>query len=179
MKSADAGPEAVGLTRDDVWHLVDYIRSLPYESTAESDAAESPLARITARQFEWEVRYPGEDGRLDTLDDLIAIDELHLPLGEPATIELIAPDVRQQLTIPGLFGVQTIRPGQRGQIEVSAEKAGKFELIDAGPCGWGHYKKRGRVVVGSRDEFTDYLDRLQKRQTLSQYSSPQGGENDG
>jgi mono/diheme cytochrome c family protein len=32
LKPADAGPEMKGLTSDDVWHLVDYVRSLPYES---------------------------------------------------------------------------------------------------------------------------------------------------
>lgn len=32
LKAADAGPEVKGLTSDDVWHLVDYVRSLPHES---------------------------------------------------------------------------------------------------------------------------------------------------
>jgi mono/diheme cytochrome c family protein len=34
MKPAGAGPEDKRLTTDDVWHLVDYVRSLPYESVS-------------------------------------------------------------------------------------------------------------------------------------------------
>ena len=32
MKLEGAPPEAIGLTSEDVWHLVDYVRSLPYEN---------------------------------------------------------------------------------------------------------------------------------------------------
>ena len=31
-----------------------------------------PLAEITGRQFQWVMRYPGPDGRLNTRDDLVA-----------------------------------------------------------------------------------------------------------
>jgi mono/diheme cytochrome c family protein len=34
MKPEGSGPETPGLTIDDVWHLVDYMQSLPYESLA-------------------------------------------------------------------------------------------------------------------------------------------------
>ncbi len=36
-----------------------------------------PLAEITGRQFQWVMRYPGPDGRLNTADDLVVVDDLH------------------------------------------------------------------------------------------------------
>ncbi len=42
MKQADAPPEAKGLTADDVWCLIDYVRSLPYDSLSRAAAAHGP-----------------------------------------------------------------------------------------------------------------------------------------
>src|SRR5712691_1298173 len=33
--------------------------------------------RVTAKQFNWEIRYPGPDGKFDTEDDLQVDNELH------------------------------------------------------------------------------------------------------
>lgn len=32
LKASDAAPDVKGLTTDDIWHIVDYVESLPYES---------------------------------------------------------------------------------------------------------------------------------------------------
>ena len=32
-----------------------------------------PLAEVTARQFQWVIRYPGPDGKLNTRDDLFTV----------------------------------------------------------------------------------------------------------
>ena len=36
-----------------------------------------PLAEVTARQFQWVIRYPGPDGKLNTADDLYTVNDLH------------------------------------------------------------------------------------------------------
>jgi len=172
MKPHDASEGAVGLTSDDIWHLVDYIRSLPYETSdgAHPSGEDEPLARITARQFEWEIRYPGADGRLGTVDDLFDVNELHVPLGDGAVVELHGQGVRHELSIPGVLEKRTIRPGQSQRVRLQTDESRRFDMIDAGPCGWGHYRKTGQVTVASRDQFERFLKQLQTRQEVSSYS---------
>lgn len=45
MKADDAGPGVVGLTSDDIWSIVDYVRSLPYESISKPSLPERSLDR--------------------------------------------------------------------------------------------------------------------------------------
>jgi cytochrome c oxidase subunit 2 len=50
-----------------------------------------PIAEITGRQFEWRIRYAGEDGVVGTPDDIQLVNDLHLPVNEE--IVLIKRDV--------------------------------------------------------------------------------------
>lgn len=45
MKPDDAGPEVKGLTNNDIWCLIDYVRSLPYESISKPAMPETQLPR--------------------------------------------------------------------------------------------------------------------------------------
>ena len=46
------------------------------------------LAGVTARQFQWMIRYPGPDGKLNTIDDLHTVNDLHFVKDQPALIYL-------------------------------------------------------------------------------------------
>ena len=48
---------------------------------------------VPGRQFEWRLRYPGPDGKFDTLDDVHVVNDLHLPVGEEILIDLKSMDV--------------------------------------------------------------------------------------
>jgi hypothetical protein len=45
LKAEDAGPEIKGLTSADIWSLVDYVRSLPYEALSKASMPEQILDR--------------------------------------------------------------------------------------------------------------------------------------
>lgn len=45
MLAADAPPGSKGLTQQDLWDLINYVRSLPYESISQSSRAETQLAK--------------------------------------------------------------------------------------------------------------------------------------
>lgn len=45
LKPDDAGPEVVMLNNADLWSLIDYVRSLPYESLSKPSVPEATLAR--------------------------------------------------------------------------------------------------------------------------------------
>jgi hypothetical protein len=42
-----------------------------------------PLAEVSARQFQWMIRYPGRDGLLRTADDLHTLNDLRFVKGKP------------------------------------------------------------------------------------------------
>ena len=45
-----------------------------------------------------------------------------------------------------------------------SDTAGKYELVCAELCGWGHYKMRGNVTVHETDEeFQKWLEREARR----------------
>ena len=50
----------------------------------------APTVEVTARQFEWRLRYPGQDGKIGTEDDLFHVNELHVPVDEMSAMQLTA-----------------------------------------------------------------------------------------
>src|SRR5512138_2435309 len=49
--------------------------------------------QVTGRQFNWEVVYPGPDGRFGTADDKQFTDELHVPVNRAVHVVLKSRDV--------------------------------------------------------------------------------------
>ena len=42
--------------------------------------------QVTGRRFNWEVLYPGPDGKFGTQDDKQFLDELHVPVNRPVRL---------------------------------------------------------------------------------------------
>ncbi len=70
-----------------------------------------PLAEVTARQFQWMIRYPGPDGRLGTADDLYKVNDLRFVKGQPVLIRLKSWDVIHSFYVPQLRIKQDAVPG--------------------------------------------------------------------
>src|SRR5438067_2391293 len=76
-------------------------RSRPSWSKVKTRIPESDLhIRITGKQFNWEVTYPGPDGKFDTADDQTLDNEVHVPVGKPVVLHLRAKDVIHSVFIP-------------------------------------------------------------------------------
>jgi cytochrome c oxidase subunit 2 len=137
-----------------------------------------PLAEITARQFQWIIRYPGPDGRLNTRDDLVLVDDLHFVRNKTALIYLKSQDVLHSFYLPQLRIKQDAVPGLTIPVWFDADRAGEYELVCAELCGWGHYKMRGQVTVHETDEqMQKWLDEKlaeQNRDRLTMASGPEG-----
>src|SRR5436305_1189284 len=48
---------------------------------------------VTAQQWAWTFRYAGADGRFDTRDDIVTLNELHVPVATPIYLKLRSKDV--------------------------------------------------------------------------------------
>jgi cytochrome c oxidase subunit 2 len=131
-----------------------------------------PLAEITARQFQWVMRYPGPDGKLHTPDDLYTVNDLHFVKGRTALIYLRSTDVLHSFFLPQLRIKQDAVPGLTIPVWFDADTAGKYELVCAELCGWGHYKMRGNVRVhATQSEFDEWQSQAVAEQNRDQLAA--------
>lgn len=139
-----------------------------------------PLAEITARQFQWVIRYPGPDRKLNTQDDLFAVNDLHFVKDQTTLVYLKSTDVIHSFFLPQLRIKQDAVPGLTIPVWFDSDRAGKFELACAELCGWGHYKMRGNVTVHeTEEEFQKWQSEMLAEQNQSQLAmapTPTAGE---
>jgi cytochrome c oxidase subunit 2 len=136
----------------------------------------APVAEVTARQFEWRIRYPNPKRKFDTLmqvdawlrkpepDDLYAVNELHVPTGRAVVIHLRTADVQHAFFVPILRIKQDAVPGLVIPIIFEVLKPGPYEWVCAELCGWGHYKMKARVQADPKEDFEAYLKGLEREQ---------------
>jgi cytochrome c oxidase subunit II len=134
-----------------------------------------PLAEVTARQFQWVMRYPGPDGRLNTTDDVHLVNDLHFVKGKTALIYLKSSDVLHSFFLPQMRIKQDAVPGLSIPVWFDCDRGGRYDLACAELCGWGHYKMRGNVTVhDSQSEFDDWMKRATDAQNISQLAAAGG-----
>lgn len=108
---------------------------------------------ITAKQFEWNVKYPGGDGQLDTGDDFVVRNQLHVPANVPVRVRLQAEDVIHSFFVPELRLKQDAVPGMQIPLWFEATTAGDYVVGCAELCGLGHYRMRGSMTVHEAADF--------------------------
>lgn len=115
-------------------------------------------AEITGRQFNWDVRYPGRDKKLHTLDDVVRTDgDIHFPSGEEVLLIINSADVLHSFFLPNLRLKQDVVPGMQQYMWFKARESGQVDIVCAELCGWGHYKMKGRATFEPRSEFEGWL----------------------
>lgn len=109
--------------------------------------------QVTAKQFEWNVTYPGPDNRLGTADDFTSRNQLHIPLGRVVHVHLGAEDVIHSFFLPEFRVKQDAVPGMHIPVWFEATQTGTYALGCAELCGLGHYRMRGTVTVHEAAAF--------------------------
>jgi cytochrome c oxidase subunit 2 len=89
---------------------------------------------IRAHQWWWEARYIGDPPERTFL----TANELHIPVGQPVRLELIADDVIHSFWIPALAGKTDVIPGQTNVAWIEADKAGTYRGQCTEYCGEQH-----------------------------------------
>jgi len=157
---------------------------------ADQQAMLQPIAEVTARQFEWRIRYPAPDRKFknekeveDWLknprpDDLHTVNDLHVPTGRNVAIHLRSEDVLHSFFLPDLRVKQDAVPGLVIPVWFEANASKNYELVCAELCGWGHYKMKGRVVAQQEPEFRQYLQELAIHQFDDGVSKADGDQQD-
>ena len=135
----------------------------------ENGNEKAAIAEVTGRQFEWRIRYAGEDGLIGTKDDLFTVNELHLPAFEDVVLAIKTEDVLHSFFLPNLRVKQDVVPGMKQFVWFHANDTGTFDIVCAELCGWGHYKMRGQLVLESRENFQKWYSDQYAQQELTEF----------
>jgi len=141
------------------------------------------VVRVVGEQFAWNVHYPGSDGvfgrsapdlvdsatnplGLDrddpmAVDDVVSINQLHLPVNRPVTVRLSSKDVIHSFSLPVMRVKQDAIPGMEIPVHftpiLEMGEDERWEIACAQLCGLGHYRMRGFLTVESEAEFEAWL----------------------
>lgn len=157
------------------------------------DAGDNPLTvRIIGEQFAWNIHYPGADGVFGSQkpelmgaanpigldpedptgsDDIVTINQLHLPIDRPVTVLLSSKDVIHGFGLPIMRVKQDAIPGmeiplhftpvmatpQEAMFPKCAASRSCWEIACAQLCGLGHYRMRGFMTVHEPGGFEAWL----------------------
>lgn len=146
-----------------------------YASAAPPEAV---TVEVTAEQFAWNVRYPGQDGifgrtdpKLITLDeplgldktdpavrdDVVWLNQIWAPVNVPVRIRLRSKDTIHSFFLPHFRVKQDAVPGMTIDIWFVPTAVGTYEIACAELCGFGHSEMRGLFHVLPREEFQKWL----------------------
>jgi cytochrome c oxidase subunit 2 len=112
--------------------------------------------QVAAKQFNWEVVYPGPDGKLNTEDDVKFDNDLHVPVNKVVRVHLTSKDVIHSFFLPNLRLKQDAVPGRSILVWFEATKPGKYELPCAELCGFGHSGMKGWLYVHTPEEYAKW-----------------------
>jgi cytochrome c oxidase subunit 2 len=143
---------------------------------------------VFGKQWEWNFRLPGKDGKLGTTkvsfisddnpfginprdpngkdDILIEGDDLHLPLGVPIKMNLRSIDVLHNFYVPQFRAKMDLVPGMVTFFWLEPTRTGTFDILCAELCGVGHHAMRGAVVVDDKTAFNKWLQEQETFATL-------------
>jgi len=111
---------------------------------------------ITAKQFEWNVTYPGADNQIGTGDDYTLRNQLHVPVDTNVRFTLHAEDVIHSFYVPQLRLKQDAVPGMSIPAWFEATVPGEYTIGCAELCGVGHYSMDASMTVHTQAEWAQW-----------------------
>ena len=142
------------------------------------DEKDSTVIDILAEQFNWNVRYPGADGKFgktaishidfsnpfgidpedaDGKDDIVTVNDMHFPIGKPVLAKLASKDVIHSFFVPVLRLKQDVVPGRTIPAWFEATATGEYEIACAELCGFGHYTMRAILRIETSETWAAWV----------------------
>ncbi|HZM01365.1 MAG TPA: cupredoxin domain-containing protein [Planctomycetota bacterium] len=128
-----------------LWVTMHDLRETVWNFPAPSEDA--VRVELLAQQWAWNFRLTGADGEFGTADDIVTINQVHVPQGRPVVVHGTSKDVIHSLFIPDMRIKRDLNPGALNSVWFQPEKAGDFEILCAELCGFAHYQMHGRLSV--------------------------------
>jgi cytochrome c oxidase subunit II len=108
---------------------------------------------INAHQWAWAARYAGPDGKFNTPDDIVTLNDLVVPQGSPIIVQLVSTDVIHSFNVPNMRTKIDVVPGMVNRLWFVAKETGEFDIACAQHCGANHYKMKGKLTVLPRADW--------------------------
>jgi cytochrome c oxidase subunit II len=132
-------------------------------------ASDNPLTiEVQAQQWAWNFRYPGPDGKFNTADDIVTLNDMHMPVGRPVLLRLTSKDVIHSFYVPNFRTKIDAFPGTQSRLWFQATQPGEFEIGCAQHCGANHFKMRSQLTVDTPDRYNDW-ERMQVAENQRRY----------
>jgi cytochrome c oxidase subunit 2 len=134
--------------------------------------------QVMAKQFAWNFRYPGPDGKFGHTDlklvndaagnpfgiddhdpagkDDITSASLKIPVGKPVKLMLQSRDVIHNFFVRELRVKQDVVPGMEIPLHFQADRVGVYEVPCSELCGLGHFQMRTTIQVLTQEAFDDW-----------------------
>src|SRR5262245_48257069 len=130
--------------------------------------------QITGEQFAWNFRYAGADGKFDTPDDVITLNQLHFPVGKPVVASLSSKDVIHSFYLPEFRVKQDAVPGLHTRIWFEGNRVGSWDIACAELCGLGHFRMKGFVTCDTPEDFQKWMAQQLAEQAGAPAAAPAG-----
>jgi cytochrome c oxidase subunit 2 len=112
---------------------------------------------VNAHQWAWDFRYAGSDGKFNTADDLIRLNDIRIPVNTPVYLQIASTDVIHSFYMPNFRVKIDAMPGMVNHLWFQAKETGEFEIGCAQHCGPNHYKMKANLTVLPKAEWEAWL----------------------
>jgi cytochrome c oxidase subunit 2 len=129
---------------------------------------------VNAHQWAWDARYAGPDGKFNTQDDIVTLNDIRIPVDTPVIFQLASTDVIHSFYLPNLRVKQDAIPGNINRFWFQATKTGDVDIACAQHCGVNHYKMKGTLRILSRADY----DRWAKETSANSARAFDGSDNE-
>lgn len=108
---------------------------------------------VVAQQWAWTFHHEGPDGQLNTDDDIVLVDELHIAVDKTYHWNLESLDVMHSFSIPSMRFKQDAVPGRMIKGWFKATQTGEYDLVCAEMCGIGHGIMGARIHIHTAEDY--------------------------
>ena len=110
--------------------------------------ADSIQIYVTGKQWMW---------KLEHMEGMREINELHIPVGKPVRLTMTSEDVIHSFYVPAFRTKQDVVPGRYSTVWFEATKPGKYHLFCAEYCGSRHSGMIGWVYAMEPKDYENWL----------------------
>jgi cytochrome c oxidase subunit 2 len=107
------------------------------------------LVKVIGPQFWWEFEDPDQK--------VITANEMHLPVGRTANLELVSADVIHSFWVPALGGKRDAFPAHTNYIWMTPNAVGDYPGQCYQLCGYSHGNMRERAIIQTPAEFDSWV----------------------
>lgn len=112
---------------------------------------------ITGDNYEWHFRFPGKDGKFQTSDDVLTIQNIKLPQNIDVEFQLLSKDYLYTMELPELRQIAMAVPDMRHTLVFRTTQKGIYKIKGDQMCGYTHESLFGKLTVESPNQFFYWL----------------------